>query len=186
MCVCVCVCVCQSLSHVQLFATPWTVARQASMSMGFSRQEYWSGLPFSSPADLPYPGIKSWSSASQADSLLFELHMCIYVCTHIHTYIHIPHNRPISLQGNYLREIKIYVHLHTHIQSPETQKQIHTPPDSLWQRLMERQSEKLQSFIQRCCQSLIQSSKTLYLKSVNCWLMCLVQKHAIIFHYFLI
>ena len=44
--------------HVRLFATPWTVAHQASPSMGFSRQEYWSGLPFPSPGDLPHPGIK--------------------------------------------------------------------------------------------------------------------------------
>ena len=43
------------------FATPWTVARQAPLSMGFSRQEYWSGLPFPSPGDLPDPGIKSLS-----------------------------------------------------------------------------------------------------------------------------
>ena len=40
------------------FVTPWTVARQAPLSMGFSRQEYWSGLPFPSPGDLPNPGIK--------------------------------------------------------------------------------------------------------------------------------
>ena len=45
-------------SHVQLFVTPWTVARQAPQSMGFSRQEYWSGLPLPSPGDLPNPGIK--------------------------------------------------------------------------------------------------------------------------------
>ena len=43
------------LSHVRLFATPWTVAPQAPLSMGFSRQEYWSGLPFPSPGDLTYP-----------------------------------------------------------------------------------------------------------------------------------
>ena len=48
----------KSLSRVQLFGTPWTVAYQASQSMGFSRQEYWSGLPFPSPGDLPYPGIE--------------------------------------------------------------------------------------------------------------------------------
>ena len=46
----------QSLSRVRLFMTPWTVAYQASPSMGFSRQEYWSGLPFPSPGDLPDPG----------------------------------------------------------------------------------------------------------------------------------
>ena len=48
----------KSLSHVQFFATPWTVAYQAPPSMGFSRQEYWSGLPFPSPGDLTDPGIK--------------------------------------------------------------------------------------------------------------------------------
>ena len=45
----------KSLSHVCLFATPWTVAHQAPPSMGFSREEYWSGLPFPSPGDLPAP-----------------------------------------------------------------------------------------------------------------------------------
>ena len=46
------------LSHVRLFATPWTVACQAPLSMEFSRQEYWSGMPCPPPGDLPYPGIK--------------------------------------------------------------------------------------------------------------------------------
>ena len=54
-------------------ATPWTVAFQASLSMGFSRQEYWSGLPLPSPGDLPNPGIKPGSPVLQADSLLTEL-----------------------------------------------------------------------------------------------------------------
>ena len=49
--------------------TPWTIACQAPLSMGFSRQEYWGGLPFPSPGDLPDPGIKPWSPALQADSL---------------------------------------------------------------------------------------------------------------------
>ena len=48
----------KSLSRVRLFATPWTVAYHAPLSIGFSRQEYWSGLPFPSPEDLPNPGIK--------------------------------------------------------------------------------------------------------------------------------
>ena len=56
-------------SRVRLFATPWTVAYQAPPSMGFSRQEYWSGLPFPSPGDLPDPGIKPGSPALQADAL---------------------------------------------------------------------------------------------------------------------
>ena len=61
-----------SLSRVWLFATPWTVAHQASLSMGFSRQEYWSGLPFPSPGDLPDPGIKPKSPILQADALTSE------------------------------------------------------------------------------------------------------------------
>ena len=53
--------------------TLWTAAYQAPLSMGFSRQEYWSGLPFPSPGDLPDPGIKSGSPELQADSFLIEL-----------------------------------------------------------------------------------------------------------------
>ena len=60
----------KSLSHVRLFATPWTVAYQAPQSIEFSRQEYWSGLPFSSPGDLPDPGIEPGSPALRADYLL--------------------------------------------------------------------------------------------------------------------
>ena len=60
------------LSRVQLFATPWTVAYQAPLSMGFSRQEYWSGLPFPSPGDLPSPGIEPGSPTLQADALPSE------------------------------------------------------------------------------------------------------------------
>ena len=80
----------KSLSHVQLFATPWTAAYQAPPSMGFSRQEYWSGVPlpspsyssspplimewvaFSSPGDLPNSGTESRSPALQEDSLSAE------------------------------------------------------------------------------------------------------------------
>ena len=62
----------ESLSRVQLFATPRTVAYQAPPSMGFSRQEYWNGLPFPSPGDLPNPGIEPGSSAFQADALNSE------------------------------------------------------------------------------------------------------------------
>ena len=62
----------KSLSRVRLFVTPWTVAYQAPPSLGFSRQEYWSGLPFLSPGDLPDPGIESSSPALQVDELPFE------------------------------------------------------------------------------------------------------------------
>ena len=62
----------KSLSHVQLFVTPWTVAYQAPLSIGFSRQDYWSGLPFPSPGDLPNPGIESMSPALQTGTLPSE------------------------------------------------------------------------------------------------------------------
>ena len=52
--------------------TPWAVACQTSLSMEFSRQEYWSGLPFPSPGDLPDPGIEPWSPTLQAGCLLIE------------------------------------------------------------------------------------------------------------------
>ena len=63
----------QSLSCVQLFVTPWTVAHQAPLSLRFSRREYWSGLPCTPLGHLPNPGIKSRSPALQADSLPAEL-----------------------------------------------------------------------------------------------------------------
>ena len=65
------------LSHVQLFATSWTVAHQAPLSMEFSRQENWSGVPFPSPGDLPNPRIKpaSLSSLALASSLPLT-HLC--------------------------------------------------------------------------------------------------------------
>ena len=59
----------KSLSHVRLFATPWTVAHQASPSMGFSRQEHWRVLPLPSPGHLPNPGIEPGSPALQIDAL---------------------------------------------------------------------------------------------------------------------
>ena len=75
LCVCVCVSVCvracvsvcvRVLSHVWLFMTPRTIARQSPLSMEFPRQEYWSGLPFPSPGDLPNPGMELESLASPA------------------------------------------------------------------------------------------------------------------------
>ena len=74
-------------SCVQLFATPWTAAYQASLSMGFSRQEYWSGLLFPSPGNLPNLGIEPGSPTLQADSSLSEplqfssvAQLCLTLC----------------------------------------------------------------------------------------------------------
>ena len=105
----VCVCVCQSLSHVQLFVTLWTAAYQAPLSIGFSRQTYWSGLLFTSPLDPPYPGIKPRSPALQAVSLLS-----------------VPPEKPIVWVRNLLKRTytrktwqnsgKIYGHINVHIE----------------------------------------------------------------------
>ena len=61
-----------TLSHVRLFATPWTAARQAPLSTAFPRQEYWSGLPFPSPRDLLDLGMEPGSPAPQADFFITE------------------------------------------------------------------------------------------------------------------
>ena len=69
------------LSYVRLFATPWTMAHQALLSIGFSRQEYWSGLPFPSPGHLPDPGIKPKSPASAGGFFTTQLpgNLMIYI-----------------------------------------------------------------------------------------------------------
>ena len=73
------------LSRVRLFVTLWTVAYQASLSMGFSRQEYWSGLPFPSPGDLPDPGIEPRSPTLEADALTSEPPGKLQLCSIINT-----------------------------------------------------------------------------------------------------
>ena len=83
-CMCVCVYVCVLVAQsCWLFVTSWTVAHQTPLSVDFSRQEYWSGLLFPSPGDLPDLGIEPGFPALQADSLLFEPprkpHMCLNV-----------------------------------------------------------------------------------------------------------
>ena len=69
-CVCVCVCVCV-LSHIPLFAQLWTITYQAPLSMGFSRQEYWSKLLFPPPRDLPNPVIEPVSMSSSLAGRFF-------------------------------------------------------------------------------------------------------------------
>ena len=79
-----------SRSHVQLSATPWAVACQAPLSIQFSRQEYWSGLPLPSPGDLPDSGTEPESPAWQTDSLPEPPGKPIYVCMH-YLYISLNH-----------------------------------------------------------------------------------------------
>ena len=84
-------------SHVQLCAILWTVARQAPLSTGFSRKEYWSGLPFPPPGDLPEPGIKP-------TSLMFPSLACGFFTTSAtwkaqNTYILMPNWLPTELSG---------------------------------------------------------------------------------------
>ena len=81
-CVCVCVWVWKSLSCIWLFATPWTVTWQAPLSMGFSRQEYWSGYPFPSPEDLLDLGIKPRTPVFQADFSPSESWLSLHASLH--------------------------------------------------------------------------------------------------------
>ena len=73
------------LSRIGIFVTPWTVARQAPLSMEFSRQEYWSGLSFPSPGDLPDPGIEPAPPALAGG--VFTTGKCICIYTYTHTYM---------------------------------------------------------------------------------------------------
>ena len=91
-------CCFKSLSHVQLFVTQWTVDCQTPLSMGLPRQEYWRGLPFSSPGDLPNPGIECASPAlaggfftTEPSGKLTYRYISLVVlrfCTHTHTHTH--------------------------------------------------------------------------------------------------
>ena len=94
----------KSLSRFQLFATPWTVAYQVPPSMEFSRQEYWSGLPFPSPGDLPDPGIEPRSPALQAEALLSEPpgeDRWVYIFTHKYM------SYPLIFEGDLVDKILI-------------------------------------------------------------------------------
>ena len=82
------------------FGTPWTVAHQAPPSMGFSRQEHWSGLPFPSPGDLPDPGIEPGSPTFQADALTSDPSGKgnAKECSNYHTIVLIPHASKVMLK----------------------------------------------------------------------------------------
>ena len=78
------------LNPVQLFATLWTIARQAPLSLGFSRQEYWNGLPFPLPGGLPDAGIELTSCTAGRFSTAKPGNLCMYVCVCVYT--HFPHS----------------------------------------------------------------------------------------------
>ena len=123
-----------SLSHVQLFAAPWTVAHQAPLSMGFPRQEHWSGLPCPSPGHLPDPEMKPPSPARQADSSPLshqESPICVCVCADVLQRGQAAHSSVLawrvpwtlySLWGCKESDTtewpSLYLYMHTHIHSP--------------------------------------------------------------------
>ena len=85
-----CAYVLSCFSHVQLFATPWTIAHQAPLGVGFSKQEYWSELPCLHPRDLPNPGIKPMSLMSPVGSLPLGHLGSPLTYTHTHMMLHAP------------------------------------------------------------------------------------------------
>ena len=104
LCICLCkhVCACMIIYNIYFIGgggdgwvaksclaleTPWTIAHQAPLSMGFSRQEYWSGLAFPSPEDLPHPGIKPMSPALKEIYIYIYLNIYIYVSKHTCTHV---------------------------------------------------------------------------------------------------
>ena len=108
-----CACV---LSHVQPSATLWGAAHQAPLSIGFFRQEYWSGLPFPSPGDLPDPGIKPTSLALQADSsspshrgrLPYTLHLVSFLLTSYTTWWYAYQNPAITVHTVLYPKLQMY------------------------------------------------------------------------------
>ena len=113
----------KSLSRVGLFATPWTVTYQAPRSMGFSRQEYWSGLPFPSPGDLPNPGIEPGSPALQTDALPSEP---------LGKLEPIPNSSLISLYSQSHSNMFARARTHTHTYTPAFLDNRKSIPGSLW------------------------------------------------------
>ena len=85
----------KSFSRVRLFVTPWTIAYQAPLSVGFSRQEYWSGVPFPTPAALSHPGTEPVPPALQADTLPAELRLLL---VHIIYLFNLPPEAPSGRQ----------------------------------------------------------------------------------------
>ena len=119
------VCACM-LTQSSLFATPWTVAHQASQSMGFSRQEYWSGLPFLPPGDLPDPETEPVSPVSPALASRFftteplgKSVICIFMHIHVYIYInacmHLFVHLCVHIYTHREKYKYIYMHIYRHI-----------------------------------------------------------------------
>ena len=147
-------------SHEWLYATPWTVAHQAPLSMGFSRQEYWSGLPCPTPGDFPDPGMEptSLTSPALAGSFLTisttwetthththththkdryvsaytHMHICTYIQTYVHTYMYLETEHICKTVLSPLSRVFQYVALETHVYSPTLARDRHTSSDTSW------------------------------------------------------
>ena len=111
----VCVCVLSSFSRVWLSVTPWTVARQAPLSMGFSRQEHWSGLPCPPPGYLPDPGIKSTSPALAGrfftTSTTWEVLLCMCVCVCVCVFVYMGIQKSVASHWSNLAHAHTKIHI---------------------------------------------------------------------------
>ena len=146
-------------SHVWLYATLWTVTRQALLSMGFSRQEYWSALPCPPPGDLPDPGMKPTSLASPAladsffsisttwETIYIHTHITyththtdtyistyihMHICMYIHTYMYPETENMCKTALSPLSRVFQYVALETHAYIPIPTRDRHTSSDTSW------------------------------------------------------
>ena len=126
MCVCVHAHV-RALSRVLFFATPWTAAGQVSLSMGFSRQEYWSGLPFPTPRDLPNPGIQPMSLAPPAlAGRFFTTALPGKPQSFIHSPIKYTHGK-LCLKASSLTTIRKHKVMGKSLDAGVRQTQVHNP-----------------------------------------------------------
>ena len=139
-------------SCIRLFETPWTVAHQPLLSTGFSRQEYWSGLPCHSPGDLPNPGIEPTSLMSPALAGRFFTTSATGKCTHLHTHTHTHTHTHIYIYKYTHTCTNIYIYTCVHAQSCliHCNSMDHSPPGSCVQGFFPGKNTRV------CCHFLLQ------------------------------